>query len=461
MQYTLQDSLEIAATQKKAYQEKLMGQYFAYAYIDRKHNRILIKEVEFQKKHFLHLTGLDYKNALYSKRVLGITVRTNAEDFFDRLGTDNTLIQDVSFIQGRNAQETVQNFNHAQDKLRNLPQITNIAKKAVLIGAYKDSTQFDLVINRNKENLIFIQEKEYYIPVSSRYGKSNNFFDKHDTYDVLAIFSKKRIGNKYKIEYLNKNIQLSAVYRFDTSILSKFDYKSFDVPAGKVNFEQQQKLINIFYSSIKANILSQLNAIGKIREKAFISETDMNEYINATKIFRQGIENEETYKIAKELLTAEKEQCSSEDSIDLITEEIEKLESKFSPASGNIHIMKFESPEKKLPVNQDMSAAIPLNRNSPSLWGEIKKGVSSLISGFKRSFLPPPPPKTYRSISKPQKAAPALPKKDSSHDKNVEKSENKPKQEARFSLSDLNNSKYAPRSHTQDKGIEHKNHIDR
>lgn len=460
MPYTLNEALNKAAYEKRKYQENLMDKTFAYAYIENG-NTINIKEVLFSKGNYLHLTGLDYYDAQYKKRILNQKVSSKADEFFDRLGTDDSLINDISFIKGIDQTETNLNYLHTQDKLDNLSQIVYIAKKAEYIGKYKDSNMFDLLINRKQEALALRKRDNYYVPVSSRYGNIHNFVEKKDIHSVLGIFSKERNNNKYKIEYLNKSLKLNDNIKFNLEIIDKFDYSSFVPNKSKLNERQLNKLNGIYISTLKYKLSNQLDTLAQLRSKAYLSEPEMNEYINATKIFRQSIENEETYKIAKELLTTEKEQCSSEDSIDLITEEIEKLESKFSPASGNIHIMKFESPEKKLPVNQDMSVAIPLNRNSPSLWGEIKKGVSSLISGFKRSFLSPPPPKTYRSISKPQKAAPALPKKDSSHDKNVEKSENKPKQEARFSLSDLNNSKYAPRSHTQDKGIEHKNHIDR
>lgn len=460
MPYTLIEALQKAAFEKNKYQENLMDKTFAYAYID-KGNIIKFNEVSFLKGNYLHLTGLDYFDTQYKKRVLNQIVSSKADEFFDRLGNDDSLINDVSFTKGRNQAETNLNYLHTQDKLNNLSQIVYIAKKAEYIGKYKDINMFDLLINRKKESLALRKRGNIYVPVSSRYGFIQNFVEKKEIKPVLAIFSKERPSEKYHIEYLNKDIKLNKNIRFDSDILSKFNGDSFVPTQNKINNLQLNRLSDIYTYSLKQYISLQLNEINQLRSKAYLSEPEMNEYINATKIFRQSIENDETYKIAKELLTTEKEQCSSEDSIDLITEEIEKLQSKFSPASGNIHIMKFESPEKKLLVNQDMSAAIPLNRNSHSLWGEIKKGISSLISGFKRSILPPPPPKTYRSISKPQKAAPAPPKKDSSHDKKVEKSENKPKQEARFSLSDLNSSKYAPRSHTQDKGIEHKNHIDR
>lgn len=457
---TIQDALQKAITEKEKYQNKLVNRTFAYAYISN-NNIIELREVQFKTENYLHLTGLDYKNVQYDKRVNNLNRPSHADEFFHRLGNDASLITDVSFIIEATEEKTKLTYKHTQDKLSNLSQLVNIAHKADYIGKYIDSDYFDLIINRNNESLALIKKGTVYVPMSSRNGKAERFINSKDIHKVLAIFSKNNTDKKYTIDYLDKSVKLSPNIKFDINMLDKFDYDSFVPDKSKLNEQQLNKLIGIYTSTLKYKLSKQLDTIAQLRSKAYLSEPEMNEYINATKIFRQSIENDETYKIAKELLTTEKEQCSSEDSIDLITEEIEKLESKFSPASGNIHIMKFESPEKKLPVNQDMSAAIPLNRNSQSLWGEIKKGISSLISGFKRSILPPPPPKTYRSISKPQKAAPDPPKKDSSHEKNVEKSENKPKQEARFSLSDLNSSKYTPRSHTQDKGIEHKNHIDR
>lgn len=459
MYNTIEKALNKAAIEKQRYHDNLVDKTFAYCYIDKRSCEICFFELQFRTENFLHLTGLDYKNVQFDKRVNGIIRPSNANEFFFRLGTDQSLADEVSFITEDSEEKTQITYKHTQNKLDNLSQISNIAKKATYIGKFTTPTDFDLYINRNNETLALKKDDDFFVPMSSRSGNIDRFTK--DKNIVLAIFSKNNTDKKYTIEYLNKSVKLSPNIKFDINMLDKFDYDSFVPDKSKLNEQQLNKLIGIYTSTLKYKLSKQLDTIAQLRSKAYLSEPEMNEYINATKIFRQSIENDETYKIAKELLTTEKEQCSSEDSIDLITEEIEKLESKFSPASGNIHIMKFESPEKKLQVNQDMSAAIPLNRNSQSLWGEIKKGVSSLISGFKRSLLPPPPPKTYRSISKPQKAAPDPPKKDSSHEKNVEKSENKPKQEARFSLSDLNSSKYTPRSHTQDKGIEHKNHIDR
>lgn len=57
--------------------------------------------------------------------------------------------------------------------------------------------------------------------------------------------------------------------------------------------------------------------------------------INTTKSFRQNIKSNETYGIAKDLLKNELEKCSSEESNDLIIEEIEKLDSKFSQSNDN------------------------------------------------------------------------------------------------------------------------------
>jgi len=57
LDYTLNEALTRAASEKKKYQENLMNKTFAYAYID-KDNLIKIYEVSFFKRNFLHLTGL-------------------------------------------------------------------------------------------------------------------------------------------------------------------------------------------------------------------------------------------------------------------------------------------------------------------------------------------------------------------------------------------------------------------
>lgn len=160
-----------------------------------------------------------------------------------------------------------------------------------------------------------------------------------------------------------------------------------------------------------------------------------------------------------------------------LIDNFEKNKGKDTHISGISVTQNVQQPDGTLAMKPMVTIKVPSSLTDTTTKVESKAHlisgiISSLVSDsynfIKKSFrkikqaLSPSPAlrsKTHRSISKSQKAAP--PKKDSSHDKNVEKSENKPKQEARFSLSDLNSSKYAPRSHTQDKGIEHKNHIDR
>lgn len=326
MDYTLNEALRKAASEKKKYQDNLMNKTFAYAYIDQ-NNLIKIYEVSFFKKNFLHLTGLDYLNAQYKKRVLNITVSSKAEEFFDRLGTDDLLINDVSFIQGRDQNDTNLNYSHTRDKLDNLSQIVYIAKKAEYIGKYKDTNIFDLIINRKMESLALRKRDNIYVPVSSRYGNVQKFVNKKEIKPILAIFSKERTSDIYHMDYLNKEIKLNNNIRFDRDIIFKFDVDSFNNIQSKFNISQLEKLTSIYTYSLKNSLLLIIEKIKQLRSEAYLSEHDMNEYINATKSFRQNIKSNEAYRIAKDLLKNELGKCSSEETNDLIKEVIEKLDS--------------------------------------------------------------------------------------------------------------------------------------
>ncbi len=157
---TVQEALDKALKEKNKYQENLVGKTFAYAYINKFTNIISIKEIVFKRENYLHLTGLDYRSAQYKKRVLGINAPTYADEFYDRLGTDGKLINDVDFIIESTAQKTLLTLRHTQNKLDNLSQIVNIAKKAEYIAEYNDPNKYDLIINRNKETLRFVHGTE-------------------------------------------------------------------------------------------------------------------------------------------------------------------------------------------------------------------------------------------------------------------------------------------------------------
>ena len=136
MAYSLQEALDIAIEQKNNYERNLVGKKFIYAYIDKSTNEISMKEVEFQRSNYLHLTGLDYKNIQHKKRAHGYKGPTFADEFYKRLGSDSTLISDVSFIVEATPRKTKEAFRHTQDKIKNISKLTNIAKKTEIIGDY-------------------------------------------------------------------------------------------------------------------------------------------------------------------------------------------------------------------------------------------------------------------------------------------------------------------------------------
>lgn len=133
---TIQDALLRAEQQKALYEKNLVGKSFIYAYIDNS-NSINHKEIKFDRENYLHLTGLDYQSVQYAKRVLGKSTPSDAVSFYNRLGNDKLLVNDMSFIQGSTNEETALFFKYTQHKLKNLSQLTAISAKAEYIGKYK------------------------------------------------------------------------------------------------------------------------------------------------------------------------------------------------------------------------------------------------------------------------------------------------------------------------------------
>lgn len=82
MYNTIEKALNKAAIEKQRYHDNLVDKTFAYCYIDKRSCEICFFELQFRTENFLHLTGLDYKNVQFDKRVNGIIRPSNANEFF-------------------------------------------------------------------------------------------------------------------------------------------------------------------------------------------------------------------------------------------------------------------------------------------------------------------------------------------------------------------------------------------
>ena len=199
---TIADALKRVIEQKEGYDKNLLGKEFLYVYVDKQ--QIICQQVVFKKRNYLHLTGLDCKGRQSIKRTQDIAVATLSEDFYNRLGVDSTLINDISFIQEATSSETSRTYNNTQNKLENLSKLTVISKKADRIGKYTGPVNFDFVIGRGSELIVLgrdFDNPDIFVPVSSRNGRIETIAK--DIKPVLCIFQKDKTQNQYSLCYLN------------------------------------------------------------------------------------------------------------------------------------------------------------------------------------------------------------------------------------------------------------------
>ncbi len=229
--------------QKTEYEKNLVNKKFAYAFIN--NNIICIKEIHFKKENYLHLTGLDYQKRLYHKRHDKPDISTNAMEFYNRIG-EQDLHKDVTFLIGDNKEESRRFFGYTQHKLENLSKLTHIAFKAEYIGKYHGNQNFDIIINRSKNSIAFIDDGEMYAPTSSLYGDIDDVAS--DIHEILAIFKKDVIcddTDTYVIVYLNKKVKIKNA-KFDRNAIDKFNESSFINSKVKFNQEQLECLIESY-----------------------------------------------------------------------------------------------------------------------------------------------------------------------------------------------------------------------
>lgn len=384
---TIQDALLRAEKQKELYELNLVGKSFIYAYVD-KNNAVAFKEIHFDRENYLHLTGLDYQSVQYNKRVLGINLPTDALNFYNRLGKDATLINDVSFIIGSTPEETARFFKYTQQKLDNLSQLTAIAAKAEFIGKYKGNQEFDIIVNRNSSAIAFIRDNNAYIPVSSLYGKAEDVAT--EIKPILAIFVKENEHSQYKLSYLNSKINIGKKL-FSSDLVDKLSHFSFINPNIDFKLTALDKLKHSFAASIKRELVEKANNLSDKRKNAFENDTSLAEYEKERKLFVTEIRDTFEARIAIDVLSEQNKEISNE----LVNEEISEIRNKFQLNASTISTPNVNKPmqmsiteDKPMQIDFSMqggAAAMTLNPQMPNnefftrIANAIAKGVDSLL----------------------------------------------------------------------------------
>ncbi len=312
---TIQAALLRAEQQKLIYESKLVGKQFLYVFVNDS-QRIDSKKVVFNQHHYLHLTGLDYKGIQSKKRanVIRSDFPTDATEFYQRLGTDVSLINDVSFIVGTTQGETNDYYQYTQHKLDNLSQLTAIASKASYIGKYKGKLSFDIIINRNYSSIAFVPDKNILVPISSLYGTPHSLAT--NIRDVLAIFSREQ-GQDFKLEYLNADVNIGNKL-FSEETLGLLKPTSFINPDVKFNQSQLAALVHSFEVSIEKQIKRTLDELSAeyhsddldidafiAKQDAFLSSLDTDFKRNAaSKHIEKEADNNPFFADVRKSLTA-------------------------------------------------------------------------------------------------------------------------------------------------------------
>lgn len=358
---TVADALKRVEEQKLNYEKNLLNKRFIYAFVG-DNNQIDFKEVVFRKSSFLHLTGLDYKGIQSLKRQ-GVSIdSTEAFQFYERLGNDPSLINDVSFIQGNTADETQKYFRYTQHKLDNLSQLTQLSNKAEFIGKYAGNRDFDIIVNRNLSSLALYQDKKIFLPASLLFGKPQLVAS--DIKPIVAIFS--RDSHSYKLEYLNAKINIGKKL-FTSELLSKLNFGSFDNSEVKFNLSALDKLKRAFTASVRRSFIDKANVLSEKRQNAFENDTTLADYENERKSFIGSIRDKSEAEIAMDVLSEQNKISPN----DLIKEEISEISEKFG----------LSAPALSTPTaNKPMQMSISEDNNIPTKFTILNNGTVALAS---------------------------------------------------------------------------------
>lgn len=380
---TVADALKRVEEQKLNYERNLLNKRFIYAFIG-DNNQIDFKEVVFRKSSFLHLTGLDYKGIQSLKRQ-GVSIdSTEALQFYERLGNDPSLINDVSFIQGNTAAETQKYFRYTQHKLDNLAQLTQLSNKAEFIGKYSGNRDFDIIVNRNLSSLALYKDKKIFLPASLLFGKPQLVAT--NIKPIVAIFS--RENHIYQLEYLNSKINIGKKL-FTKDLLSTIQMESFDNSKVKFNQSSLEALKNAFTASVKRDFIDKANSLFEKRQNVYESEVFLDDYDKEKNSFINGIRDTFEAEIAVEVLSEQNKNTPN----DLINDEISEIRKKFglgvpvlSAPTASKHIKMSTIEDKSIPMNLSvqggavaLSPTVPPNDIFTKMANVLVKGLDKVV----------------------------------------------------------------------------------
>ncbi len=382
--------------QKKVYDNNLCGKHILYLYLSTQEQTVSAKKAIFSEEHYLHLTGLDYRSLQYSKRVLGKSVSTNALNFYQRLGNDASLLNDISFVAGATAQQTKMFFDYTQHKLDNLSQLTSIAKKAEFIGKYKGKQAFDIIVNRANCAIAFKTEQsnpDLYIPISSLNGTAQNLAT--DIHPVLAIMIKEKEERNYHLQYLNKNITIDKAM-FSSELLDTLSYSSFKNENVLFNQQQLDNLTHSFDVSVHKQMKERISYLSDLRDKIYMSEDNLNSYMSEYKAFVDSLNCSKKCDIAIGILQVQANELKNsvdfskaEDTQSLINDELQAIEAKrhcieVADSVGGSGTVPLSSQINKMTISADgtVTAAPATDIKLPS----IRKLANKAINGIKSAL---------------------------------------------------------------------------
>lgn len=172
----------------KLYKDNLLNKNVMFVHYNKKMKKYLFTEMLFEKRHFLHLTGIDF--------ALSTTYSKKSVLFYNKCISHKLSPNDGNY---KSNGTTVL-------KLQIINMLMNIHKKAEMIGNYnnmKPQLIADKICGGVYASMAIAQERnQYYIPKSGLQDDLRNLVTDYDV--VKVIFVKEKIEEKYSVMTKNK-----------------------------------------------------------------------------------------------------------------------------------------------------------------------------------------------------------------------------------------------------------------
>ena len=228
-EYSKNEMIKRICESAKKYKDNLLNKNIMFIYINKKTNEITTIETMFEKRNFLHLTGMKYNSS--------------AKEFFSacinmKLSPKNITIRDKVFT---------------QLKLEILENAMSISKSAKRIGDYNNSKvniAIEKIIGTTHYSLGFSnldsknKKLKYYYPKTLLQDNlKNNIINDNR---IIAILSKNKNQNLYdEITYLSKETTLLRL-KENEEINNLIDFKK----VFSQNLKYQEKIHNYLENKI-------------------------------------------------------------------------------------------------------------------------------------------------------------------------------------------------------------------